>query len=60
MNRLSRRCFQIGFLYLSPQSVLASHDVVARGLVLILAALLKGGKIMLDGIEVGRIGREKQ
>ncbi len=60
MNRLSRRCFQIEFLYLSPQPVLTSHDVVAGGLVLILAALLEGGEIMLDGVEVGKIGREKQ
>ena len=42
-----------------PQSVLASHDVAAGGLVLIIAALLEGGEIMLDGVEVCRKGREK-
>lgn len=60
MDHLSRRCFQIGFLYLSPQPVLASHDVLAGGLVLILTALREGGEIILDGVQGGRIGREKQ
>jgi len=40
--------------------VIVSHDVVDGGLVLILAALLEGREIMLDGVEVGSIGRKKQ
>ena len=40
--------------------MIASHDVVEGGLFLILPALLEGGEVMLDGIEVWRIGCEKQ
>ena len=47
-------------LWLSPQSLIVSHDVVEGGLVVILPALLEGSEIMLDGVEVGRIGREKE
>ena len=40
--------------------MIASHDVLEGGVILILAAFLEGGEIMLDGVEVGRIGRENQ
>ena len=55
--RLERK---LGQLWLSPQSVIASHDVVEGGLVLILAALLEGGEVMLNGVEIGRVRRQEQ
>ena len=40
--------------------MIAYHDVVEGGLVLILAALLEGGEVMLNGIEVGRVRRQEE
>lgn len=40
--------------------MIASHDVVEGGLVLILPALLESGEVMLNGVEVGRVRRQEE